>query len=52
MVKKRIEFLKEHFNMMNLPETHEDFIIQSSVFQVFRSLNQFIDISKNINDMA
>ena len=52
MVKKRIEFLKEHFNMMNLPQTHEDFVIQSSVFQVFRSLNQFIDISKNINDMA
>lgn len=51
MVKKRIEFLKEHFNMMNLPETHEDFVIQSSVFQVFRSLNQFIDISKYINDM-
>ena len=51
-VKERIEFLKEHFNMMNLPQTHEDFVIQSSVFQVFRSLNQFIDISKNINDMA
>lgn len=51
-VKKRIEFLKEHFNLMNLPQTHEDFVIQSSVFQVFRSLNQFIDISKYINDMV
>ena len=51
-VKERIEFLKEHFNMMNLPQTHEDFVIQSSIFQVFRNLNQFIDISKNINDMA
>lgn len=51
-VKERIEFLKEHFNMMNLPQTHEDFVIQSSVFQVFRSLNQFIDISNNINNRS
>ena len=50
MVKKRIEFLKEHFNMINLPQTHKDFVIQSSVFQVFRSLNQFIDIRNSIND--
>ena len=33
-VKKRIEFLQEHFHMMELPETHEDFIIRSSIFQV------------------
>ena len=51
-VKKRIEFMKEHFNMMELPKTHEDFIIRSSIYQVFRSLNQFIDISKNINSRA
>ena len=51
-VKKRIEFLQEHFHMMELPETHEDFIIRSSIYQVFRSLNQFIDISKNINSRA
>lgn len=51
-VKKRIEFLEEHFHMMELPETHEDFIIRSSIYQVFRSLNQFIDISKNINSRA
>ena len=50
-VKKRIEFLEEHFHMMELPETHEDFIIQSSIFQVFRSLNQFIDISKIISNI-
>ena len=50
-VKKRIEFLQEHFHMMELPETHEDFIIQSSIFQVFRSLNQFIDISKVISNI-
>lgn len=50
-VKKRIEFLEEHFHMMELPETHEDFIIQSSIFQVFRSLNQFIDISKVISNI-
>ena len=48
-VKNRIEFLKEHFNMMELPETHEDFLIRSAIFQVFRSLNQFIDIRRNIN---
>lgn len=50
-VKKRIEFLQEHFHMMELPETHDDFIIQSSIFQVFRSLNQFIDISKIISNI-
>lgn len=50
-VKKRIEFLQEHFHMMELPETHEDFIIRSSIFQVFRSLNQFIDISKIIRNI-
>ncbi|WP_296130079.1 aromatic acid exporter family protein [uncultured Anaerococcus sp.] len=50
-VKKRIELLEEHFHMMELPETHEDFIIQSSIFQVFRSLNQFIDISKIISNI-
>lgn len=50
-VKKRIEFLQEHFHMMELPETHEDFIIRSSIFQVFRSLNQFIDISKIISNI-
>lgn len=50
-VKKRIKFLQEHFHMMDLPETHEDFIIRSSIFQVFRSLNQFIDISKIISNI-
>lgn len=50
-VKKRIEFLQEHFHMMELPETHEDFVIRSSIFQVFRSLNQFIDISKTISNI-
>ena len=50
-VKKRIEFLQEHFHMMELPETQEDFIIRSSIFQVFRSLNQFIDISKIISNI-
>ena len=50
-VKERIEFLQEHFHMMELPETHEDFIIRSSIFQVFRSLNQFIDISKIISNI-
>lgn len=51
-VKKRIEFLQEHFHMMELPETHEDFIIRSSIFQVFRSLKQFIDISKIISNIS
>lgn len=50
-VKKKIEFLQEHFHMMELPETHEDFIIRSLIFQVFRSLNQFIDISKIISNI-
>ena len=50
-VKKRIEFLQEHFHMMELPETHEDFIVRSSILQVFRSLNQFIDISKTISNI-
>lgn len=50
-VKKRIEYLQEHFHMMELPETHEDFVIRSSIFQVFRSLNQFIDISNIISNI-
>ena len=50
-VKKRIEFLEEHFHMMELPKTQEDFIIRSSIFQVFRSLDQFIDISKIISNI-
>lgn len=48
-VKKRIDFLKKHFYMMDLPESHEEFVIRSAILQVFRSLNQFIDIRKNIN---
>ncbi|MDU5237752.1 MAG: aromatic acid exporter family protein, partial [Finegoldia magna] len=49
-VKNRIDFLKNHFNMMKLPETHEDFAIRSAIFQVFRSLDQFVDISNYINN--
>lgn len=37
--------------MMELPKTHEDFIISSSIFQVFRSLDQFIDISNIISNI-
>lgn len=48
-VKKRIDFLKKHFYMMDLPESHEEFVIRSAILQVFRSLNQFINIRKNIN---
>lgn len=47
-VKERIEYLKKHFKMMDLPETHEDFAIRSTIFQVFRSLNQFIDIAMTL----
>lgn len=36
--------------MMKLPETHEDFAIRSAIFQVFRSLDQFVDISNYINN--
>ena len=49
-VKNRIDFLKNHFNMMKLPESHEDFAIRSAIFQVFRSLDQFVDISIYINN--
>lgn len=48
-VKKRIDFLKKHFYMMDLPESHEEFVIRSAILQVFRSLSQFINIRKNIN---
>lgn len=44
-VKERIEYLNRHFSMMDLPQTHEDFAIRSAIFQVFRSLSEFIDIS-------
>lgn len=49
-VKDRIEYLKEHYYMMKLPETHEDFAIRSAIFQVFRSLDEFVDISNYINN--
>lgn len=49
-VKNRIDFLKNHFTMMKLPETHEEFAIRSAIFQVFRSLDQFVDISNYINN--
>lgn len=49
-VKKRIEYLKNHFHMMKLPETHEEFAIRSAIFQVFKSLDEFIDISDYINN--
>lgn len=48
-VKEEIEYLKEHFTMMKLPEDHKEFAIRSAVFQVFRSLNQFIEISTYIS---
>lgn len=47
-LKERIDFLKNHFHMMKLPDTHEEFGIRSAIFQVFRSLDQFIDISNQI----
>lgn len=47
-VKERIEYFKKHFRMIDLPETHEDFAIRSTIFQVFRSLNQFIDIEMTL----
>ena len=49
-VKKRIDYLKDHFHMMKLPENHEEFAIRSAVFQVFRSLDQFIEISNYISN--
>lgn len=36
--------------MMKLPEDHEEFIVRSAVFQVFRSLDQFIEISTYISN--
>lgn len=49
-VKDRIDFLKNHFHMMELSDTHEEFAIRSAIFQVFRSLDQFIDISNQITN--
>ena len=49
-VKKRIDYIKDHFHMMKLPQDHEEFAIRSAVFQVFRSLDQFIDISNYISN--
>lgn len=36
--------------MMKLLKDHEEFAIRSAVFQVFRSLDQFIEISNYINN--
>ena len=49
-VKERIDYLKDHFHMMGLPQSHEDFTIRSAIFQVFRSLDQFINISTCIKN--
>lgn len=49
-VKERINLIKDHFDMLDLPKTHRDFVIRSVIFQVFRSLDQFIDISNKINN--
>lgn len=49
-VKERIDYLKDHFHMMGLPQSHEDFAIRSAIFQVFRSLDQFINISTCIKN--
>lgn len=49
-LKERIDFLKNHYHMMKLPDTHEEFAIRSAIFQVFRSLDQFIDISNQITN--
>lgn len=49
-VKKRIDYLKDHFHMMKLPQDHEEFAIRSAVFQVFRNLDQFIEISTYISN--
>ena len=49
-LKERIDFLKNHYHMMKLPDTHEDFAIRSAIFQVFRSLDQFVDISNQITN--
>lgn len=49
-VKEQIQYLKEHYHMMKLPETHEEFAIRSAIFQVFRSLDEFVDISNYINN--
>ena len=51
-VKKRIDYLKDHFHMMKLPQNHEEFAIRSAVFQVFRSLDQFIEISNYISNKS
>lgn len=51
-VKKRIDYLKDHFHMMKLPQDHEEFAIRSAVFQVFRSLDQFIEISNYISNKS
>ena len=51
-VKDRIDFLKNHFHMMELPDTHEEFAIRSAIFQVFRSLDQFIEISNQITNKS
>ncbi len=49
-VRKEIKYLKDHFTMMKLPEDHEEFTVRSAVFQVFRSLDQFIEIRTYISN--
>ena len=50
MVAEKIAFLNNHFDKMKLPQNHEEFVIRSSIYQVFRDLEQFINLSSKIKN--
>lgn len=47
-VKRNILDFRADLKNVDLPKSHEDFAIRASIFQVFSSLEEFVDISKLI----
>lgn len=47
-IKRQIIDLKANYDKQDLPKSHEDFTIRSYVYQVFRTLEEFVDINKII----
>lgn len=47
-VKRRMNYLKDHIEVLDLPKTHEEFKIRAAVYHAFRALDQLVEISNYI----
>lgn len=48
IVASKIDYVKDHMETMPLPQNHLDFKIRATVFEVFRTIEEFVDISDYI----